>query len=74
MKPYPTALIDDADRELMALRLDCLCVERDEAELRGDAVSVRDQLHLALAECVERGWVASFRMGDGWRVTERGGA
>lgn len=74
MKPYPTALMDDADRELMALRLDRLCVERDEAELRGDAVSVQEQIHLALAECTARGWLASFRMGDGWRVTERGGA
>lgn len=70
----PTDLIDATDRELMAQRLTALCVERDAAELRGEAAPVQEQIHLALNECTMRGWLASFRMGDGWSVIKWGRA
>ena len=61
----------DINPASMAAHLNRLHVERDEAELWGHGELAQEQIHLALAECHTRGWVASFRMGDGWTVTEK---
>lgn len=59
----------DINPASMAAHLDRLCIERDEAALWGHGELAHEQIHLALAECATRGWVASFN--NGWTVTEK---